>query len=83
MENLPQATISPYDTRKREKTARMPVQNVDGGPGGVYVLELPRNGCRHIHGGSGAGLKLCGRPSLKTGITYLCEDHRQSYGVPR
>jgi hypothetical protein len=76
MDDQPQAT---FDNRKREKTRRMPVEHIDGGPLGVTIAEMPHDGCRHVYGGSGLGLKMCGAKSDRRGITYKCQQHRNSY----
>ena len=81
MENQ-QRVISPYDKRTKATNKRMPVEHIDGGPVGVTILDLPHNGCRHVHGGSGNGLKLCGRQATKDGLTYLYFEHKGSYGRP-
>lgn len=68
-----------FDNRKRERSRRTPVEHIDGGPLGVTIMDMPYNGCRHVYGGSGLGLKMCGAPTDHKGITYKCQQHRGSY----
>jgi len=75
MEN--QQTEIRFDNRRRGR--RTPIEHIDGGDEGVYLLDLDHAGCRHVHGGQGLGLKLCGKPGKMTGLTYLCSSHLKSY----
>lgn len=65
--------------REAEKT--MDIAIVDEGvpDKGIPVWEMPATGCRHVHGGTGVNLRMCGRPSERGPLTYLCEEHKKSY----
>lgn len=77
MDYLQPEVRAKYDGRKMKK--RWQGENKEGPPEGVHLVDLPANGCRHIHGGLGTGLKFCGIPTTRKGITYVCEAHRTSY----
>lgn len=46
---------------------------------GIKLEDIAHDGCRHVHGGAGLGLRLCGEPATKTGVTHLCDKHKFSY----
>lgn len=66
-----------YDGRKMRK--KLTCESVEGPPVGVHLVDLPADGCRHVYGGVGTGIKFCGIPTTRKGITYVCEIHRYSY----
>lgn len=70
----------PEDGRSNRKARKKwQCESVEGPPEGVHLQDLPHTGCRHLFGGTGTGLKFCGIPSEKRGITYLCGSHARSY----
>lgn len=66
-----------YDGRKNRK--KIICESIEGPDIGVHLTDLPHDGCRHIYGGLGTGLKFCGVPTTKKGITFVCDRHRSSY----